>query len=443
MSEFILRIPRDLESGIRIALAEPHRFASERIGFIFTRASAVTDESPTVVVATAFEAVPDEDYIPDPAVGARIGARAIRSAMQRTLDTGEGVFLVHCHAHCGIPRMSAVDRAELRPLISSIRNARPETAHGLVILSDDSAWAEVLSPAHGKPQRVDKLGFVGFPTQLVLPRAYTAGTSFRFSRQSFLGPEAEQKITGARVGIVGLGGGGSHIAQQLAHLGFLHFWLSDSDTTEDSNLNRLVGATQTDATRRLPKVNVATRQILGVNPEAKVQAYQSRWQERVGCLRGCDIVFGCVDSYAERRDLEILARRNCIPYIDIGMDVHQSGGEPPRMAGQILVSMPGRLCMWCLGFLTEDRIAREAQRYGAAGPRPQVVWANGVLASTAVGIAVDLLTDWTHSLRAPPYLSYDSNLQTIEPHKRLLYLNDKTCSHFPAHSVGAPRFTKL
>jgi hypothetical protein len=36
----------------------------------------------------------------------------------------------------------------------------------------------------------------------------------------------------------------------------------------------------------------------------------------------------------------------------------------------------------------------EAEKYGAAGSRPQVVWPNGVLASTAVGLAVQLLTPW-------------------------------------------------
>ena len=36
----------------------------------------------------------------------------------------------------------------------------------------------------------------------------------RFDRQGFLGADSEQKLGGATLGIVGLGGGGSHIAQQ-------------------------------------------------------------------------------------------------------------------------------------------------------------------------------------------------------------------------------------
>lgn len=267
--------------------------------------------------------------------------------------------------------------------------------------------------------------------------------SDRFTRQSFLGPSAEEQIASCHVGIVGLGGGGSHIVQQLAHIGFSTFSLFDNDSVESSNLNRLVGGTQTDAQKSTPKVDVAARLINGINRGAEIVSIKGRWQHEAERLRACDIVFGCVDSYAERRDIEIATRRYLIPYVDIGLDVHKVGDEPPHMAGQVILSMPGELCMSCLGFLTEAKIAREAEQYGAAGPRPQVVWANGVLASSAVGIAIDLITDWTRSLRRPVYLSYDSNTGTIQPHKRLQYVDGGVCPHFPIAQLGDPTFKQL
>ncbi len=114
--------------------------------------------------------------------------------------------------------------------------------------------------------------------------------------------------------------------------------------------------------------------------------------------------------------------------------------EPPQMAGQVILSLPGHACMTCLGFLTEERLSREAAAYGAAGPRPQVVWANGVLASTAVGLAVNLLTGWTASL-GTLYLSYDANSSSVVPHARLPFLDlTKSCPHFPLSAVGEPIF---
>jgi hypothetical protein len=435
------RIPRSIEQEIRQTLMRPHPFASERVGFVFARLSC--GGAGKLMLVTGYEPVPDENYMQDPSVGARIDSHAIRRTMQRVLDTGEGAFHVHIHDHDRETGPSFTDREELRPMMQSIRNAAPRSAHGLLILSRDSAWAEALIPESSRFHEINKISVVGFPNELLKGQALESKEMDRFSRQSFLGVFAEHRIANCRVAIVGLGGGGSHISQQLAHVGFSKFSLFDSDTVEASNLNRLVGGTEKDAKKHSLKVSVAARLIKAVNPHAEICKVADRWQEKPAQLRDCDIVFGCVDSYAERRDLEIAARRYLIPYIDIGLDVHKAGDEPPRMAGQIILSMPGASCMSCLGFLTDAKLAREAEQYGAAGPRPQVVWANGMLGSSAVGIAVDLITDWTRSLRTQVYLSYDSNAGIIQPHMRLQYLVDKTCPHFPLTEIGDPRFRKL
>ena len=72
-------------------------------------------------------------------------------------------------------------------------------------------------------------------------------TADRFSRQSFLGSDSEQLIARCTVGVPGLGGGGSHIVQQLAHIDFKRYVLYEDDLTEESNLNRLVGTESRDA----------------------------------------------------------------------------------------------------------------------------------------------------------------------------------------------------
>jgi hypothetical protein len=50
-------------------------------------------------------------------------------------------------------------------------------------------------------------------------------------------------------------------------------------------------------------------------------------------LKLCDVIMGAVDDFKEREQLERFARKHLIPYIDIGMDVHDLGkkGQPgPR-----------------------------------------------------------------------------------------------------------------
>src|SRR5208337_594417 len=192
-----------------------------------------------------------------------------------------------------------------------------------------------------------------------------------------------------------------------------------------------------------PKIEAARRRILEVRSSARIEAFKCRWQDHPAQLRTCDLVFGCVDSFAERRELEVCCRRYLIPYIDIGMDLHQAGDEPPGMGGQVILSMPGGPCMFCLSFLTQEKLGREAAQYGAAGGRPQVVWPNGVLASSAVGVAVDLLTDWSRSLRGPVYLSYRGNDGTVTLHVRLTNFRGGPCSHYPPDQVGDPIFKSI
>lgn len=265
----------------------------------------------------------------------------------------------------------------------------------------------------------------------------------RFSRQSFLGSKAQPAMERCRVGVVGLGGGGGHVVQQLAHLGFLHFVLYDGDNADKSNLNRLVLASEADAMSGESKLELARRRVLAIRSNAAVEGRSSRWQDDAGPLRSCDVVFGCVDRFVERQQLEAFCRRYLMPLIDIGMDVHQAGDEPPRMGGQVILSMPGHLCMFCMGFLNEEKLAKEASQYGAAGVRPQVVWPNGVLASTAVGIGVGLVTDWDRKIRGPLYLMYDGNRSTVTPHTRMQYLPMAECPHFPLDQVGEPVFRRL
>lgn len=263
----------------------------------------------------------------------------------------------------------------------------------------------------------------------------------RSSRQSFLGKNSDDIFCKTKIAIVGVGGGGSHIVQQLAHIGFDNYILYDPQNIEESNLNRLIGATLNDIGTL--KTNISERIIRGLRDKPIIEIYNVNWQEKPGPLRQADIIFGCLDSFAERRDLEALARRYLIPYIDIGMDVFSSNmEEPPRMVGQIILSLPGGPCMKCLGYLTEESLAREAAGYGAAGSNPQVVWSNGVIASTAVGLGIQLLTGWSGNKNKLIYLSYDGNLNTLTPHVRLEYITDK-CIHYLLSNVGDPVFKSL
>jgi len=259
-------------------------------------------------------------------------------------------------------------------------------------------------------------------------------------RQSFLGKDSENVLGRTRTALVGLGGGGSHVAQQLAHIGVGCFLPIDPDCMEDTNLNRLVGGTMEDVELGTPKVDIAERVIKAVNPAAEVIKHQANWTEVTAELRDVDVIFACVDSIRCRNELEAFARRFLIPLIDIGMDVHELNGEY-SISGQAMLSMPGKPCMRCMSLITDEALAKEAARYGAAGEKPQVVWPNGILASIAVGFFMRLLTPWETHKATPLLLEYDGDLQTVSPSNKLAYLPG-SCKHFDSlHELGDPFWT--
>jgi molybdopterin-synthase adenylyltransferase len=260
-----------------------------------------------------------------------------------------------------------------------------------------------------------------------------------YSRQSFLGPNSQALLVGARVAIVGACGGGSHVVQQLAHIGVGTIIVIDPQRIDGTNLHRLVGATWLDVVRHTPKVLIAKRVVKAVNPKAAIIPLQCHWQDQSAVLLECDVVVGCLDSPRAKNELEAFCRRFLIPYVDIGMDVHGAAGEH-LIAGQVVLSMPGAPCLQCLSLITEEDLAREAAQYGAAGGLPQVVWPNGVLASSAVGIVMQILTPWYNTPIQSVYLHYDGNSGVIAPSHRHKLALARPCPHYPANERGDPGF---
>lgn len=255
------------------------------------------------------------------------------------------------------------------------------------------------------------------------------------SRQGFLGPNSDRILGSCKIGVVGLSGGGSHIVQQAAHVGLLDYVVIDPKNMERKHLHRLVGATEHDVRHGVAKAKIAERVIKSIRPAAKVEAFVGHWQERQLSLRDRTAIIGCVDSYSEREQLERFCRRFLIPFIDIGMGVFETGGSY-HIIGQTALSSPGHPCLRCMGILTDEKLKEEAAQYGAAGPKAQVVWPNAVLASTAIGLFVQLVCPWHKASSACAYLEYNGNTPMLAPSPRMEFAINMTCSHFPVTDIG-------
>ncbi|GAB1488620.1 hypothetical protein MASR2M8_10660 [Opitutaceae bacterium] len=157
-----IRIPGAVRAEAMQDLARPHPFAFERVGFLATKTILLSPEHHLVLV-TGYHPVPDEHYIEDDSVGACIGGKAIRAAMQRVIDDGRGQLHVHLHNHAGPTGPSFTDRKGLPPVVRSLATVGPNQASGYLIFSVDCAWAELRVPGVVAPMPATKITSVGFP----------------------------------------------------------------------------------------------------------------------------------------------------------------------------------------------------------------------------------------------------------------------------------------
>lgn len=209
----------------------------------------------------------------------------------------------------------------------------------------------------------------------------------------------QQKIENTHVGIVGLGGIGSQVVQGLAYLGVSSFVLVDEDFVDDSNLNRLVGATQGDALRKTSKTVIAEKMIRAIRPEAKIKAIKENLRSMVALttLIECPVIFGCVDHDGPRLILMELSAAFEAMYIDAAVEIFAEDGVTNDFGGRVIVCNPGEYCLDCANQIDMETakwellspVAREISRahgYGVEenGHAPAVISLNGIIANLAL-----------------------------------------------------------
>ena len=140
-----------------------------------------------------------------------------------------------------------------------------------------------------------------------------------FDRQALVVSD-QAGLSHARVAVVGLCGGGSHVVQQLAHSGVGTIIGVDADTCEPTNLHRMVGMRSKDGARRSKKIEVMKRLVRSIGTRAEFVGVDARVPQpkAVDALKSADVIVGTIGNLHARADLQEIAWRNVIPYIDIG-----------------------------------------------------------------------------------------------------------------------------
>lgn len=166
--------------------------------------------------------------------------------------------------------------------------------------------------------------------ELILQGGYLPA---RYQRNQQMISTAQQlKLFKSKVAVVGCGGLGGYVLEELARLGVGQIAAIDPDVFEEHNLNRqllssinLLGTSKTEA---------AVQRIRSINPAVRVSPFMVTFSKDNGLelLKGAELVIDAVDNIPARLDLAEICTKLGIPLVH---------GAIAGWYGQVVTVYPG------------------------------------------------------------------------------------------------------
>jgi len=311
--------------------------------------------------------------------------------------------LIFCHTHPGgegFPQFSTIDDGGEALLAQYLLQRQVRGPHAALVIGHAGCRSRLLGTSN--ELRVTEIG----PSV----RVVSAQNQNEINRETFdrqiraFGEAGQRTLAAITVGIVGLGGTGSVIGQQLAYLGVRRFLLIDFDRADPSNLNRLVGASSFQANQL--KIDIAANHIRQINKNSEVEAVDGSVLDEGTAKRllECDFVFCCTDNHGSRAVVQQMAYQYYLPCIDMGVAITAEKGKVTHITARVQMMAPGLPCLTCGNLLDADAVRfdlmnpdqRAADPYftgDQASAQPAVISLNSTAASLAVTMFLGAVTD--------------------------------------------------
>lgn len=340
------------------------------------------------------------------------------NALARAERDGSVPIWVHTHPR-GAPVPSERDRVVDRAIADVFRLRSGSECYGTVIAAPNGSSLDLTGTLHEeglRPESIDRFWSVGnrWRLQPAFDREAQGVDLALFDRSVRAFGDAVQRTIGMlKFAIVGAGGTGSAIAEQIVRLGARDLLLVDADTLSVSNVTRVYGSTpeQVDG----PKVTVLRSHLQAIAPDIRCRTINGTCTSEPVAreLAGVDLIFGCTDDNAGRLVLSRLSTYYLVPVIDVGVLLSSDkGGELIGIDGRVTILSPGNACLLCRNRIDTSRAAaemrtpQERQRladegYAPAlgGVEPAVITFTTMVAAAAVNELLERLVGYGHPTR--------------------------------------------
>jgi len=427
----------------RIVLLDEHRAALEELlfdipdveGAAFLLCGQAIHANAVKLMSHAVVPVAPEDYLRRERDGLTIQSRSL--ARITKLARYEGLSIVFAHSHPeGFADFSSQDDGEEEKLLPFLQSRVPDRVHGTLVMTREDFSARIYAPTRTSADTI----VVGERFRLYRQTS-AAPVPIVFDRQvRAFGEDIQRILAALHVGIVGLGGTGSPVAEQLVRLGVGQLSLFDRDSFEVTNINRVYGSTMSDVD--LPKVAIAKRELDRIGLATRIEAIAEHItdEESARQLRACDVVFACTDKQIPRAILMQLALKYSLPVIDLGVLIDSKEQHIRGVHGRVTTLLPGEACLYCRGRISPEVMRVEALppherenqiREGYApelvGPAAAVIPFTSAVASIAVSEFLHRLTGFMGAERVSSELLIAFDLSRIRTN-RVAPREDCQCS---------------
>lgn len=349
-----------LERELVASLTEPRETAAVIL------ARKVETEAGVRLLARRIIWVDDASYLKRTATAMTITSTGYVHALSAAETDRSTAIWFHTHPGAGsTPRPSRHDRVVDDQIADLFRLRSGTETYGTLIIAPGNAGYSFTgsfeSEAGGKAS-LDRIWSVGDAWRLRHSFSATdAPTDPIFDRNiRAFGPDIQQILGDLTIAIIGSGGTGSAVAEQLVRLGVRKLVLVDADTLSDTNVTRVYGSTPGQVGD--PKAQVLAGHLQRIAPDLECAPIQGMVtvEEIARKLRAADIVFGCTDDNAGRLVLSRLSTYYLTPVIDLGVLLSSdASGMLTGIDGRITTMTPGSACLVCRDRIDLARAAAE------------------------------------------------------------------------------------
>jgi len=340
----------------------------------------------------------------------------LSAVIGRAIEAEAGLLFLHSHPDAAYPvGFSPTDRSASLSLGTTISPMLDGTF--LVAVVHPDGWVAAI-PENGRLRSIDRVAAVGRTLRLLDPApsghdAHQHGDDSLDGRQRDALGVVHERLRALHVGIVGAGGLGSPMAEQVVRMGVAGVTLIDDDRLDTkSNVRRVFGSTGADLHPAEPpaKVDVVGRHLdrLLLNVPVRRVKGDVRCEDVYRELLDTDVVLCGTDTHGSRAVVNDLASTYLLPVIDVGVRAGaKTGGRLAALPAEIRVLTPETPCLWCRQAISGDviraenlppdqheRLAAEGYLPGWSGaPAPSVIALTVLGAGLATCALLALLSD--------------------------------------------------